>query len=284
MNTTKKGIILCCLIIIILCIYILFKHIHKPNNTDKIIFTCTTFFDFEKQDKWGCFTRAIDSIIENTDKNVFAEIDEWVIVNEYSEKPKKDWSNIVSKRYPFIRFIQKNKSQKGQAASMNIILKEIRPYKYWIHWEESWFCRNECISRMIDIIKNTDVTQLQVTQLNDKPNWLDIPNEYQVNKKTQSGTEYVIILPSSNEDEYKLNVQIEDIQFNGTGWPLYSLLPSINKVDYHRKTGKFNENLKYWPFIFELDYAKRWYKQGIVKAVLPDGPVIREKSHLSTYS
>jgi hypothetical protein len=64
----------------------------KPATT---IFTCTTFFDFEKQDKWVAFCKAIDSILEKHSPETLQKIQRWVIVNEYSETPKADWKSRI---------------------------------------------------------------------------------------------------------------------------------------------------------------------------------------------
>ena len=251
---------------------------------ESTIFTCTTFFDYEKQDKWEVFCKAMDSIREKHDPATLQSISRWLVVNEYSATPKKDWAPLMRERYPFIEFIQKDKEHKGQANSMNIILTRIKPYRYWIHWEEAWYCRKPCIDRMFDIIRSTDVTQLQVTQLNKVPNWLDSSKHPRALMKTSGGIEYFVISPSPGTDEYLTKSVTE---FNGDffgHWPLYSLLPSMNRVNGYN-IGTFSTDPKLWPIKFEWDFARRWLAANNKKAVLPDGPVIRDESkHRSTYS
>jgi hypothetical protein len=252
----------------------------KPATT---IFTCTTFFDFEKQDKWAAFCKAMDSILEKHSPETLQKIQRWVIVNEYSETPKADWKSRVAEKYPFIECIQKTANQKGQAASLNIILQQIKGYTYWIHWEETWYCRAPCLDRMMDVITTTSISQVQCTQHKEKPNWLDSethPNEL---KRTPKGTAYYQIYPAPGTETW-LRKSMDDY---GNGviahWPLYSLLPSINRVS-HNNCGDFPADPKYWPFRFEWDYGRRWLLAGNTKAVLPDGPVVRDNSaHKSTY-
>jgi len=225
----------------------------------------------------------MDSIHEKHDPETLQSISRWLIVNEYSSTPKKDWASIIQQRYPFIEFVQKNAAQKGQAASMNIILSRIKPYRYWIHWEEAWYCQNSCIDRMFDIIRSTDVTQLQVTRLNNTPNWLDSSKHPRTLLKTARGTQFYMIRPAPNTEDY-MNKSIKDFNNEFLGhWPLYSLLPSINNVnDYN--IGEFSTDPALWPIKFEWDYGRRWFLAGNKKAVLPDGPVVRdEKKHRSTY-
>lgn len=251
---------------------------------ESTIFTCTTFFDFEKQDKWETFCKAIDSIREKHDPATLQTVSRWLIVNEYSASPKRDWRPIIQQRYPFIEFIQKGADQKGQAASMNIILARIKPYRYWIHWEEAWYCQSPCLDRMFDVIRSADITQLQITKLNDTPNWLDSTTHPRTLKKTDGGTEYYVIQAAPGTDEY-LTKPASGFDDNYVAhWPLYSLLPSINRVsDYG--IGEFSTDPALWPFRFEWDFARRWLQAGNKKAVLPDGPVIRDAAkHKSTYS
>ena len=254
----------------------------KPKTT---IFTCTTFFDFKKQDKWAAFCKAIDSILQQHDEKTLTTIQKWLIVNEYSESPRRNWVQEVAKKYPFIEVIQKSKEEKGQATSMNLILQQIKGHTYWIHWEETWYCRRPCLDRMLDVIQNSTVTQLQVTQHKEKPNWLDSDAHPRSLQKTPSGTEYYTIQPSQNTGKTILK-SIRDYRSEEMvpNWPLYSLLPSINRAK-HYTVGDFSTDPQHWPFKFEWDYGRRWLLAGGTKAVLPDGPVIRDnQAHKSTYS
>ena len=250
---------------------------------ESTIFTCTTFFDYEKQDKWEVFCDAMDSILEKHDPATLQNISRWLVVNEYSATPKKDWVPIIHQRYPFIEFVQKDAGHKGQAASMNIILERIKSYRYWIHWEEAWYCEDPCIDRMFDIMRSTDVTQLQVTRLNNIPNWLDSSAHPRTLLQTPSGTQFYTIRPAPGTEDY---MQKSVTEFNGDffgRWPLYSLLPSINRVNGYN-IGEFSTDATLWPIKFEWDYGRRWLSAGNKKAVLPDGPVIRDESkHRSTY-
>jgi hypothetical protein len=254
-----------------------------PHQTT--IFTCTTFFDFEKQDKWAAFCKAMDSILQQHDAETLGKINKWIIVNEYSPNPKRDWSTTVSERYPFCVLIQKGPSQKGQAASLNILLEYVQYFTYWIHWEETWYCRRPCLDRMFDVIESTEISQLQVTQHKEKPNWLDSDAHPRELLETPRGTAYYRIRPSPGTDEFcKKPITEYNNEFIGR-WPLYSLLPSINRCSAVKSLGEFTTEPKYWPFKFEWDYGRRWLLAGNTKAVLPDGPVVRNNSaHKSTYS
>ena len=253
---------------------------------EPVIFTCTTFFDFEKQNKWNCFCNAIDSILEKHTQDDLNKINKWIITNEYSEFPKRDWVAAVHEKYPFIEVIQKTKENIGQAHSLNIILEKIKKYTYWIHWEESWYCKSSCLNRMLDVIHNTNIMQLQCTQQNGTPSWIDSNSHPRELNKTTNGTEFYKIHPSYGTYEY---LQEQTSKFDNSyvenigKWPLYSLQPSINRVSCYT-FGDFSTNPEHWPFRFEWDFGRRWLLAGNTKAVLPDGPIMRdEKNHKSTW-
>ena len=272
-----RTIVFCIFVISILIVLIV---LYTTRRTGTIM-TCTTFFDFAKQDKWEPFCYAMDSILAQHSRTTLNRIQRWLIVNEYSETPTCDWAERLRLRYPFMEMIQKTAKQKGQAASMNIILNEIRPYDLWIHWEDAWFPKRECLQRAFDIMDTTDITQLQMTQHKDVPNWLD-KGEHRI----ECTPSVCRIYASDNIEQFlhKEPTELHDSWDESMRyWPLYSLLPSINRASFYT-FGTFSTDPALWPVIFEWDYARRWYLRGGKKAVLPDGPVIRRKNHVSTYS
>jgi len=136
----------------------------------------------------------------------------------------------------------------------------------------------------LDIIQSTELSQVQCTQLKEKPNWLDSDTHPRRLLKTGKGTAFYEIGASPGTKSY-LKKSIDE--YGGDfipHWPLYSLLPSINRVK-HNCLGEFSTKPEHWPFRFEWDYGRRWLLAGNTKAVLPDGPVVRDNSaHKSTYS
>jgi hypothetical protein len=278
----RAGHLVAATILLIVSVIASFTSLPPRQTT---IFTCTTFFDFEKQDKWAAFCKAMDSIKQQHDADTLGKINKWIIVNEYSPKPKRDWVAAVAERYPFCEVIQKGPSQKGQAASLNILLTHVHHFTFWIHWEETWYCRKPCLDRMFDVIETTEISQLQVTQHKEKPNWLDSDAHPRELLETPQGTNYYRISPSPGTEEFcKKSITEYNNEFIGR-WPLYSLLPSINRCSAVKSLGEFSTDPKLWPFKFEWDYGRRWLLAGNIKAVLPDGPVVRNNSaHKSTYS
>jgi hypothetical protein len=274
------------LLLLLLTIIIHIKNNYNENynyNKNTIIYTCATYFDFEKQDKLKSFCNGIDSILK-FHPNILKIINKWYVVNEYSDNPKNDWKKIIEDKYPFIELYQKTKEEKGHPFSINIMLNKIKYYTFWINWEDSWFASKPFLYDAISIMNITNITQLQFTRWKGDVNWLDLPND---RLKINNNYNFARISPPQNIYKRFKNINIElydDNIWNEEwidNWPLFSLLPSINRVsDYN--FGYFLTDL---PAIrFELEFAYRWLQNGNKKAVLLDGPVIRdENTHVSTH-
>jgi hypothetical protein len=279
-------IILLSAILITIIIYkkINYNEYYNNNTKNTIIYTCATYFDFEKQDKLTSFCNGIDSILKYH-PNILTTINTWYIVNEYSDNPKNDWKKILEDKYPFITFYQKTKEEKGHPYSINIMLNKIKSYTYWINWEDSWYASKPFLYDAISIMSITNISQLQFTQWKGNVNWLDLSRDRL--KLNNFNYNFVKIFPTRNIHNIFKNIKTEI--YDNTiwkqewfdNWPLYSLLPSINRVsDYN--FGYFLTDL---PAVrFELEFAYRWIKNGNIKAILDDGPVIRnENVHVSTH-
>ncbi len=249
-----------------------------------VIWTCTTFFDFPKKDRWAAFQSCMDSIRTIHSKEELNLISRWVVINEYAESPKTDWAKEMKNKYPFVEFIQKTKDQHGQAKGLNMILELIKPYKYWFHWEETWDTRSPFIMRAITTMeKNPDITQLQMTYDHGRPDWYDVSNE------RKQCTEDICRIQPHEQTPTFINKNPDTLDLssisNSGWWPLYSLRPSINRVSFYttKNIGSFPEDPKLWPYLFELHYSIRWLRAGSVKAIFKTSPVYRQDTHVSTY-
>ena len=245
-----------------------------------ILFTCSTFFDFKTGDRWTRFCNAMDSLRRHHSHETLAKIDKWIVINEYSPNPIDDWSSKIKNRYPNIHFYQKGATEKGQARSMNIILEEVKMADLWIHWEEAWSTRTPFLDDAIRYMEeNRELTQLQFTLHEGQVNWLDVSPE-----RIHCDGRLCKIDPAGDTDESIKQSPHKLTKANFDSWPLYSLLPSINRASHYTNLGHFSEDPKLWPIRFEWDYARRWYTAGGKKAVLKDGPVWRPGQHISTYA
>jgi hypothetical protein len=243
------------------------------------IFTCTTFFDFKTGDRWDRFCAAIDSLARYHTPQTLSRIGRWVVINEYSPNPKADWCRRVEERYPWMECIQKGAYQKGQARSMNLCLSLIGGSRFWIHWEEAWEVRATFLDDAFRAMEESDITQLQFTYNKGTVNWLDVAQE-----RIHCAERVCRIDPAPDTAEQIQKGPYELDEPMMKAWPLYSLLPSINRVRNYFWLGEFSEDPALWPVKFEWDYARRWWARGNKKAVLMDGPVYRPGQHISTYA
>ena len=243
------------------------------------IFTCTTFFDFKTGDRWDRFCAAMDSLVKFHTPATLSRIGRWVIINEYSPNSTVDWCRRVEERYPWMECIQKGAWQKGQAYSMNLCLDLIGGSQFWIHWEEAWETRATFLDDAFAAMESTDITQLQFTYNDGTVNWLDVGPE-----RIQCGERVCRIAAAATTGEQVKRSPMDLDKEMMKAWPLYSLLPSINRVRDYLWLGDFSENPQLWPVKFEWDYARRWWARGNKKAVLSDGPVFRPGKHTSTYA
>jgi hypothetical protein len=250
----------------------------RPGNQGTL-FTCTTFFDYEKEDKWKAFCQGIDSILAHHPPETLGRITDWLIVNEYSANPKANWRQRLANKYPFLTVIQKGAHQKGQAASLNIILEQVDRYQYWIQWEEAWYATRECLTRAFAIMDSTQITQLQMTQTNGATNWSNLGPDI-----VHCGPEFCIVDSPTNLKElltWDPEKLYEYPNWLGS-WPRFSLCPSINRAAFYT-FGPFRTDPSLWPVKFEWEYGRRWAQRGGLKAILPDGPVQQNSGHKSTY-
>lgn len=264
------------ILLTIVALSILLRETGKGN----CIFTCSTFFDFKSGDRWDRFCKAMDSLQEYHSQETLSRIDTWVVINEWSpEGPKDNWALKMRERYPHVIFIQKSVTQKGQAHTLNMCLRKVRGYKYWIHWEEAWEVRKEFLEDAFKAMETSDITQLQFTYNNGTVNWMDVDTS-----RIQCSGRICRIAPAVDTKEYVQQSPYKPRAGTLERWPLYSLLPSINRVTDYESLGEFNEDPKLWPIKFEWDFARRWWRAGCKKAVLEDGPVWRPGKHMSTYA
>jgi hypothetical protein len=243
--------------------------INRPKKN--IIFTCSTYF--AKPKKLEQFITALNSIPE---KHL---IDKFVVVNEYDPNDKTDYTKILHNKFPFVEFIQKHKNDAGQARTLNIILEKIKPYKFWIHWEESWKATRPFITESLQIMnRDITLTQLQLTH-----DWKDIDPE---RIKVKQGYSIITLHPMFNKLDHDPMFYDELVRIHGIDvvWPLYSLRPSFNRIDHYKHIAKFPEDPSLWPVRFEYEYGLRWIRAGSVKAVIDPHAAIRQKNHKSTYA
>ena len=259
------------------------------NYSNNVLFTCTTFISKEKKLEELC--KALDTFIKFNSYISDKIIGEYIIINEYGENTEEK-IKILKKKYPKFHFINKKKSNKGQARSVNLIIQYLKKnkdkFKYWLHWEESWFSTGPILEKAYNIMVNSNISQLQLIY-----RWFDVIHandiltiehedyvEFKASKRLQKAWNK---LP--NGSIWKWDKSLKRSIKKGTLWPFYSLSPGIDRVDQVLNTGYFNEDPNKWPVQFEYEWALKWVKKNkIIKAVIKNSPIIRSKEHKSTYS
>ena len=266
------------ILFLVLATVLLLFLVAKLSTQRDTIFLCTTYFDCPKRDSWSMFQNGINKLRALHDQKTLGRIDKWVIINEYSQRPKANWAKLVSQNYPFITFLQKGPQDVGHVKSLNMLLPYITPYKYWFHWEEGWQPTKPFLNSAFNVMDSTNVTQLQLTNNEqDKIDWMKRTTE-----RKSCTNDYCIIHHSKEIDENLGEEKIKTFDQLVKYWPLYSLQPSLNRVSFY-DFGQFSERKFPFPLVSEYDFAQRWYNKGGVKAVFKEGPLKRPKNYVSTH-
>ena len=230
--------------VVVVVVVVVVAVLAESTRARRVIFTCTTFFDFARMDRWASFRRAVSSIYAHDHLH---KPHAWLVVNEYSETPRADWTRVMRETFPWMVFVQKPRHLKGQAHSLNLILGAVSHYDYWVQWEDSWVAERPFLARALDIMSSSSVSQLQVTHTGAGPSWLDVPADRLAVRQTPNGTSYVeVALGGASE------------------WPLFSLQPSVKP----RSARNSSWPLQHGPCSMACK-VRRWCKAGCTKAARP---------------
>lgn len=249
-----------------------------------ILWTCTSFFDYNKGERWTAFQEAMDSIVKYHPPQILEKIQKWIVLNEYHPRPKHDYASIIAKKYPWITFVQKPAGHEGIANSINWILDSYVPNsRLWIHWEETWVVRAPFLDRAITFMNTQpDVTQLTFIYKNGRTEWSDIDPE-----RLKCRGDFCLVARHPDTAWYtrwngSAEGMTEEVHAKwAITWPLYQLLPSINRSEFYQGLARFHPSRKHAEWLF----AREWLRAGGVKAIFRDAPVWRptESSHVSTH-
>lgn len=249
-----------------------------------ILWTCTAYFDYNKGERWTEFQNAMDSIVRLHSPQTLAKIQKWIVLNEYDTHPKHDYGKIISQKYPWVTYVQKPPGRKGISESVNILLQSYVPHsRLWIHWEETWVARAPFLDRAIELMnQRTDITQLTFTYKNGRTEWSDIAPE-----RLECREDYCIVKPHPDRAWYNrwdgsAEGMTEEVHAKwAITWPLYQLMPSINRSAFYSGLPLFHPTRKHAEWL----YAREWLHAGGVKAIFRNAPVWRptESSHVSTH-
>ena len=290
----KSGVAVALLVFVlalIVCVIFFFAFCHSRSHPSPIliqhkktssgvIFTCTTWFDAPVGGKWSAFCIGMESLLKNHGGSASQmPLNAWLVINEPRTLGSPDWAALVAAKFPWVTFVQKPKGQHGQARSLNLILEKIKPFRYWLHWEEAWFCKQPFLHKALAVMQDKpDITQLQLTQTPPQtaPNW------YHERLLGQDDLGWAYI-PSRPEQLTSVTIKDIDMRANSV-WPTYSLRPSVNLVSFYSSLPRFSTADSMWPLKFEWEFGRNWVLAGGVKAILIPAPVTRCETHVSTYA
>jgi hypothetical protein len=271
--------------IVILLTIILFLIILKYVYVYDIIWTCAAYFDYNNGERWDEFQNAMDSIVRLHTPETLHKIQRWIVVNEYDAHPKHDYAAVINEKYPWVTYVQKPPGQKGISESINWILRSYVPYsRLWIHWEETWVARKPFLDRAIALMNTKpEITQLTFIYKNGRTEWSDIDPD-----RLKCTDDYCLVKPHPDRAWYSTwDGSAEGMNAEVTAkwaitWPLYQLLPSINRSAFYTGLPYFHTSRKHAEWL----YARSWLRAGGVKAIFKDAPVWRptEKTHVSTHA
>lgn len=270
-------------VVLILILLVQLNHVNKPLTCD-VLWTCTAYFDYNKGERWDAFCTAMDSIVKHHSPETLGLIQTWILLNEYDPNPKRDYARLVHEKYPWITYVQKPPGHVGISNSINHLLKTYVPNsRLWIHWEETWVVRAPFLDRAIDIMnKRTDITQLTFVYKNGRTEWSDVDPT----RLTCHG-DYCLVGPHPDRAWYNRwdgsaeGMTDEVVAKWAVTWPLYQLLPSINRSAFYHGLPEFHTQRKHAEWLF----ARDWLRAGGVKAFFKNAPVWRptEGIHVSTH-
>ena len=217
--------------------------------------------------------RALPSFLKH---NSSKRIREYLVVNEYDEGLTFWWMVCVLNS---LNALQKGPADKGQARSLNLILGLLRQhrYTYWVHWEESWYCTGRFIDDAMVILDTT-----QISQVNLKDNHWHWRDDRRKHLKYTDYSKYVHIQPRRRRDYQKRRQMPWHDDLNW--WPLFSLMPGVDRVAHILRAGEFDTSASKWPIIFVYEFAHRWLSAGGTVGTLRQSHIQRNPNHRSTYS
>ena len=253
------------------------------NNHKQILFSCTTFL---KDDiNYNKLNRTLDTFLEYNKADLHL-IDKFIIVMEYSLLNNK-YINELKNKYSMMTFIIKTEDEKGHSRSINIIIDNLSGYKYWLHWEESWYSNGPILKNTYITMETSDINNLQLTKREVLYDMSITENEY-INC-TILGNQYKVIKANTKLKNLWRYWEINDLDFtvwkNVGLWPFYSLRPSMSKVNTIVKTGYHNEDIIKWPFQCEFEWALKWVRRNNIVVGIPlHINITRDDYHKSTYN
>ena len=68
----------------LLCVIIILISLYLSHPRWDVLWTCTSFFDYNQGERWTAFQEAMDSIVKYHTPQDLEKIQQWIVLNEYS--------------------------------------------------------------------------------------------------------------------------------------------------------------------------------------------------------
>ena len=234
------------------------EHFRNPQlvDDDKAVTITTTTCK-----RTDLITRTIDSFLECV-LDYKKYVKEWIIIDDNSNEKDRAY---MKEKYPFIRFIYKDQSNKGHPRSMNMFLEEVKtPYVFNLEDDFEFFRRDNFFERMHSVLEldksyGQCLMNINYTEDTDSGNAIWGSTMRSVNKMR-----YFI-------HNYYTGKKLEEEQrkLNGPSclyWPHFSFRVGLTKTSVLKEIGKYDETAKH----FEMEYAHRYVSKGY-KTTFLDG-------------
>ena len=246
-----------------------------------IIFSCTTYL--KNDEKFKTLKKTLDTFIQYNQDDLHL-IDKYLVIMEYSEN-NNIYIDELRKSYPEFTFIDKDKNNKGQANSLNMIIDKLSDYKFWLHWEDSWYSIGPTLRKTYNLMNSSEINHMQLTKKDLLYNLPEVDNDH---IKCINIVDYKMIKANYILKDMWKHWEINDLDWSvwkSSGWwPFFSLRPSMNKVDVILNTGYFNTQEDKWPFQFEFEWSLKWIrKNDIIVGIFKNINVVRDSDHVPTY-
>lgn len=210
-------------------------------------------------------TRTIDSFLEcGVDYKKYVK--EWIIVDDNSNEKDRAF---MKEKYPFIRFIYKDESNKGHPRSMNMFLDEVKtPYVFNLEDDFEFFRRDNFFERMhyvLDLDKSYGQCLMNINYTEDTNSGNNIWGSTMKYHGTEGNKIRYFI------HNYYTGKKLEEEQKkigcpSCLYWPHFSFRVGLTKTSVLKEIGKYDETAKH----FEMEYAHRYVNKGY-KTTFLDG-------------
>jgi len=236
------------------------RHPPTPSAEACVTFTCTT------HRRLAAFLRTFDSVLENLQDQHL--IQSWIIIDDDSTLEDRLFMQL---RYPFVTFVGKGHGFKKQPTSIQMILSLART-RYALMWEDDWTLLEPLsVQGLVQAMKTHHLHQLTLHA------WgLDSSRYVTTSRPGALEVREVALTPSDQEHLKRLGVtKYCGHQDNWTSptmppWPLFTLHPSLNDLDFLRSLPPVNtspaKNSKPFYYQFEMEYATWFVLRGGRKA------------------